>query len=79
MGVKDVLEHANIDYGSMIVGVDLVMEWNGFHVYEPVFTGHPRLGAPFYYLEKDGSVRVTEPDEGWYIFRELVRIFGPDE
>lgn len=79
MDIDEVLEYARIDFGSSIVGVEPVMEWNGLCVYMPVFTGCPCLGTPFYYIEKDGSVRISEPDEGWSIYRELVRTSDPDE
>lgn len=39
--------------------------WNGYNVYIPVYDGSPKIGLPYYVLEKGDEVRISTVDEAF--------------
>ena len=62
---KEVLEYAKkMDYES----VKFRFKWKGYNVYEPIYSEElSYIGLPLMILEKDGKIRMTNPDEAFEI------------
>ena len=39
------------------------VDWKGFKVYIPKYTGNPCIGLPYVVLQKGDEVRLSTPDE----------------
>lgn len=66
-------------------GVKYIMDWNGYHVYEPILdwieqsSEPPCIGYPIVILEKGNTIRFSTVDECMSFLDFRIKIEGDDD
>ena len=63
MEKKEILDYAKQHYSSLVVDVEYIGLWNGFEVWDPLFSETPEtlyIGLPITVLVKGDQIRLTE-------------------